>query len=90
MKWTRLLKAEGQKRQLPLFRLLNKHVLKKEIVLEEDPQKDDNIVAIGQAEVINDLEHEVKDLGFYCEPVTAVTDNDYVGCDIYSLRIFTK
>ena len=82
--------TEEEKRMLPLFRLLNEHVAKKEIQLEEDPQKDGNIVATGQAEVINDLEHEVKELGFHCEPIAEITDNDYIGYDIYSLRIFTK
>jgi hypothetical protein len=82
--------TEEEKRMLPLFRLLNEHVAKKEIQLEEDPQKDGNIVATGQAEVINDLEHEVKDLGFHCEPIAEITDNDYIGYDIYSLRIFYK
>lgn len=82
--------TEEEKRMLPLFRLLNEHVTKKEIQLEEDPQKDGNIVATGQAEVINDLEHEVKDLGFHCEPIAEITDEDYIGYDIYSLRIFTK
>ena len=82
--------TEEEKRMLPLFRLLNEHVGRKEIQLEEDPQKDGNIVATGQAEVINDLEHEVKELGFHCEPIAEITDNDYIGYDIYSLRIFTK
>lgn len=82
--------TEEEKRLLPLFRLLNQHVAKKEIQLVEDPQKDGNIVATGQAEVINDLEHEVKDLGFHCEPIAEITDEDYIGYDIYSLRIFTK
>ena len=82
--------TEEEKRLLPLFKLLNQHVAKKEIQLVEDPQKDGNIVATGQAEVINDLEHEVKDLGFHCEPIAEITDEDYIGYDIYSLRIFTK
>lgn len=82
--------TEEEKRMLPLFRLLNEHVAKKEIQLEEDPQKNGNIVATGQAEVINDLEHQIKDLGFYCEPIAEITDEDYIGYDIYSLRIFTK
>jgi len=82
--------TEEEKRMLPLFRLLNQHVAKKEIQLIEDPQKDGNIVATGQAEVINDLEHEVKELGFHCEPIAEITDNDYIGYDIYSLRIFYK
>lgn len=82
--------TEEEKRLLPLFRLLNQHIAKKEIQIVEDPQKDRNIVATGQAEVINDLEHEVKDLGFHCEPIAEITDEDYIGYDIYSLRIFTK
>ena len=82
--------TEEEKRLLPLFRLLNQHVAKKEIQLVEDPQKHGDIVATGQAEVINDLEHEVKELGFHCEPIAEITDNDYIGYDIYSLRIFTK
>lgn len=82
--------TEEEKRLLPLFRLLNQHIAKKEIQIVEDPQKDGNIVATGQAEVINDLEHEVKDLGFHCEPIAEITDEDYIGYDIYSLRIFTK
>ncbi len=82
--------TEEEKRLLPLFRLLNEHVAKKEIQLEEDLQKDGNIVATGQAEVINDLEHKVKELGFHCEPIAEITDNDYIGYDIYSLRIFYK
>ena len=82
--------TEEEKRMLPLFRLLNEHVAKKEIQLEEDPQKDGNIVATGQAEIINDLEHKVKDLGFHCEPIAEITDNDYIGADIYSLKIFYK
>lgn len=82
--------TEEEKRLLPLFRLLNQHIAKKEIQTVEDPQKDGNIVVTGQAEVINDLEHEVKDLGFHCEPVAEITDEDYIGYNIYSLRIFTK
>lgn len=82
--------TKEEKRLLPLFRLLNRHVAKKEIQLVEDPQKYGDIVATGQAEVINNLEHEVKDLGFHCEPIAEITDNDYIGYDIYSLRIFYK
>lgn len=82
--------TEEEKRLFPLFRLLNEYVAKKEITLEETPDNQPGTVATGQAEVINDLEHKVKDLGFYCEPIAEITDNDYIGADIYSLKIFYK
>lgn len=82
--------TQEQKRMLPLFRLLNEYVARKEITLEETPDNQPGTVATGQAEVINDLEHKVKDLGFYCEPIAEITDNDYIGADIYSLKIFYK
>lgn len=82
--------TEEEKRLLPLFRLLNEYVARKEITLEETPDNQPGTVATGQAEVINDLEHKVKDLGFHCEPIAEITDNDYIGADIYSLKIFYK
>lgn len=82
--------TEEEKRLLPLFKLLNEYVARKEITLEETPDNQLGIVVIGQAEVINDLEHKVKDLGFHCEPIAEITDEDYIGYDIYSLKIFYK
>lgn len=82
--------TEEEKRLLPLFKLLNEYVARKEITLEETPDNQPGTVATGQAEVINDLEHKVKDLGFHCEPIAEITDNDYIGADIYSLKIFYK
>lgn len=82
--------TEEEKRLLPLFKLLNEYVIRKEITLEETPDNQPGMVATGQAEVINELEHKVKDLGFHCEPIAEITDNDYIGADIYSLKIFYK
>lgn len=82
--------TEEEKRLLPLFKLVNEYVAKKQIQLTEDVQNEENVIATGQAEVINELEHKVKDLGFYCEPIAEITDNDGIGQDIYSLKIFTK
>lgn len=82
--------TEEQKRLLPLFKLVNEYVAKKQIQLTEDVQNEENTIATGQAEVINELEHKVKDLGFYCEPIAEITNNDCIGQDIYSLKIFTK
>lgn len=82
--------TEEQKRLLPLFKLVNEYVAKKQIQLTEDVQNEENTIATGSAEVINELEHKVKDLGFYCEPIAEITDNDGIGQDIYSLKIFTK
>ena len=82
--------TEEEKRLLPLFKLVNEYVAKKQIQLTEDVQNEENTIATGQAEVINELEHKVKDLGFYCEPIAEITDNDGIGQDIYSLKIFTK
>lgn len=79
-----------QRRLLPLFKLVNEYVAKKQIQLTEDVQNEENTIATGSAEVINELEHKVKDLGFYCEPIAEITDNDDIGQDIYSLKIFTK
>ena len=82
--------TEEEKRLLPLFKLVNEYVAKKQIQLTEDVQNEENTIATGQAEVINELEHKVKDLGFYCEPIAEIIDNDGIGQDIYSLKIFTK
>lgn len=79
-----------QKRLLPLFKLVNQYVVRKEVIISEDVQNDDGFVVSGTAEIINDLEHKIKDLGFYCEPVAEIVDNSYIGKDIYSLRVFEK
>ena len=49
---------------------------------------DGNLVASGDPQVINNLEHEVKDIGYYCESVSEDTDSDYA--ETYSLKIFLK
>lgn len=49
---------------------------------------DGNLVASGDPQVINNLEHEVKDIGYYCESVSEDTDSDYA--ETYSLKIFMK
>lgn len=49
---------------------------------------DGNLVASGDPQVINNLEHEVKDIGYYCESVSEDTDSDYA--ETYSLKIFYK
>ena len=82
--------TEEQKRLLPLFKLINEYVARKEVTTSDHPYNDEDMVVSGQAEIINKLEHEVKDLGFYCEPVAEVVDNPSVDGAIYSLKIFTK
>lgn len=49
---------------------------------------DGHLVASGDPQVINNLEHEVKDIGYYCESVSEDTDSDYA--ETYSLKIFMK
>ena len=50
-----------QRRLLPLFKLVNEYVAKKQIKLTEDVNNEENTIATGQAEVINELEHKIKD-----------------------------
>lgn len=49
---------------------------------------DGNLVASGDPQIINELEHQVKDIGYYCESVDEYTDSDYA--ETYSLKIFMK
>lgn len=49
---------------------------------------DGNLVASGDPQIINELEHQVKDIGYYCESVDENTDSDYA--ETYSLKIFMK
>ena len=49
---------------------------------------DGNLVASGDPQIINELEHQVKEIGYYCESVDEYTDSDYA--ETYSLKIFMK
>ena len=49
---------------------------------------DGNLVATGDPQIINELEHQVKALGYHCEAVDEYTDSDYA--ETYSLKIFMK
>lgn len=68
-----------------LHELLGKYIANDLIQLSE---LDGNLVASGDPQVINTLEHEVKDIGYYCEAVDEYTDSDYA--ETYSLKIFMK
>lgn len=52
-------------------------------------ESDGMMVLTGSPEVINDLEHKVKDIGYYCEAVNEETGADGEVPE-YSLKIFTN
>ena len=47
---------------------------------------DGNLVVLGEPEFINNLEHEVKDIGYHCEAVDETTNYE----PIWALKIFMK
>lgn len=49
---------------------------------------DENLVVTGDPQLINQLEHEVKDIGYHCEAVDESLGGDYA--PTYSLKIFMK
>lgn len=68
-----------------LHRLLGEYKKQSLITLTD---LDGNLVASGDPQIINELEHQVKELGYHCEAVDEYTDSDYA--ETYSLKIFMK
>lgn len=81
--------TEEEKRLLPLFKLTNDYIAKGKIENISDLVEEDNVnMFIGEASVINELEHKVKDLGFYCESIEQANTTSQ-GL-VYALKIFLK
>lgn len=59
---------------------------KKELIWPAESEDDNMEIITGDAKVINELEHKIKDLGFYCESVLQ-SELPETGL-IYSLKIF--
>lgn len=80
------LKDKSVYRKLFILAKMLEDYRKKELIWSAESE-DDNIEMItGDAKVINELEHKIKDLGFYCESVLQ-SESPETGL-IYSLKIF--
>ena len=61
---------------------------RKQDLIESIHELDGNLVLTGNPEVISDLEHKVKDIGYHCETVDETTGESTI--PQWSLKIFMK
>lgn len=61
---------------------------RKQDLIESIHELDGNLILTGDPEVINDLEHKVKDIGYYCETVDETVGEGTI--PQWSLKIFMK
>lgn len=80
------LKNKSVYRKLFILAKMLEDYHKKELIWPAESEDDNMEIITGDAKVINELEHKIKDLGFYCEPVLQ-SELPETGL-IYSLKIF--
>lgn len=88
--WVNTAKLENKDTYRKLFSLAKiLEEYKEKDLIYDTPSEDDDIVFVsGDAKVINELEHKLKNIGFYCEPVEQA-NTTFTGL-VYSLKIFLK
>ena len=80
------LKNKSVYRKLFILAKMLEDYRKKELIWSTESEDDNIEIITGDAKVINELEHKIKDLGFYCESVLQ-SESPETGL-IYSLKIF--
>lgn len=80
------LKDKSIYRKLFILAKMLEDYRKKELIRSTESEDDNIEIITGDAKVINELEHKIKDLGFYCESVLQ-SESPETGL-IYSLKIF--
>jgi len=88
--WVNTAKLENKDTYRKLFSLAKiLEEYKEKDLIYDTPSEDDDIVFVsGDAKVINELEHKLKNIGFYCEPIEQA-NTTFTGL-VYSLKIFLK
>ena len=80
------LKDKSVYRKLFILAKMLEDYHKKELIWSAESEDDNIEIITGDAKVINELEHKIKDLGFYCESVLQ-SESPEAGL-MYSLKIF--
>lgn len=80
------LKDKSVYRKLFILAKMLEDYRKKELIWSAESEDDNIEIITGDAKVINELEHKIKDLGFYCESILQ-SELPETGL-IYSLKIF--